>query len=241
MSPTARILSHDPDAGGRLVLCHPVPVQIPDLPAMRARYRDQGLSEQEAPEDPVLLFATWFTDATASGIAEPNAMVLATVGEDGWPQARTVLLKGFAAEGLRFFTHTGSAKGRAIARDDRVALLFPWHPIGRQVRVAGVAQLLPEQEVAAYFATRPRDSQLGAWASPQSQVVGGRAELERRLAEAEARFPEGTPVPVPPGWGGYRVEPVEWEFWVGRSGRLHDRLRYGRTPGGPWHRERLAP
>ena len=217
-----------------------------DLSAMRVGYGPAGLDEAQAPADPLDLFAVWFAEVAAGGVAEPNAMVVATVGGDGWPAARTVLLKGYDAEGLRFFTNTGSAKADQLAATPRAALVFPWHEVHRQVRVTGTVARLPDEVVAAYFATRPRESQLGAWASPQSSVVGSRAELDARLAEVAARFPEEEPVPVPPHWGGYLVVPVEWEFWVGRSGRLHDRLRYVRPEGspatsGPWSRERLAP
>ena len=193
---------------------------------MRERYEGQGLREADAPGDPLHLFAAWFADAASAGLPEPNAMVLATVSPDGWPQARTVLLKGYDARGLRFFTSTRSAKGEALASVPRAALVFPWHAIARQVRVTGGVAALPPSEVADYFAGRPRESQLGAWASPQSQVVASREDLDRRWAQAAVRFPEGTAVPVPEGWGGYRVAPVSWEFWVGRPGRLHDRLRY---------------
>lgn len=209
---------------------------------MRRRYADQGLSESDLTDDPLELFGRWFADATDAGVVEPNAMVLATVGGDGWPQARTVLLKGFDQRGLRFFTNTVSEKAAALAAVPRAALVFPWHAVERQVRVAGQVQRVPVEEVAEYFATRPRESQLGAWASPQSRAVESREELERMLADAQARFPEGTPVPRPPAWGGYRVVPVSWEFWAGRPGRLHDRLRYRRSEAGaPWRIERLAP
>jgi pyridoxamine 5'-phosphate oxidase len=222
---------------------------VPDAAAMRVGYGPGGdvggLLEESAPSDPLELFGRWFAEVVA-GVAEPNAMVVATVTPDGWPAARTVLLKGYDVEGLRFFTNTVSAKAGQLAATPRAALVFPWHQVHRQVRVTGTVRRLPDDVVAAYFATRPRDSQLGAWASPQSSVVGSRAELDNRLAEVAARFPEGEPVPVPSHWGGYLVVPVEWEFWVGRSGRLHDRLRYVRpegstTAGGPWTRERLAP
>lgn len=209
---------------------------------MRRRYADLGLSESDLTDDPLELFGRWFVDAAGSGVVEPNAMVLATVGGDGWPQARTVLLKGYDERGLRFFTSTVSDKAAALAATPRAALVFPWHAVERQVRVAGQVQRLPVEEVAEYFETRPRESQLGAWASPQSRAVDSRADLERMLAEAEARFPEGTPVPRPPAWGGYRVVPLSWEFWAGRPGRLHDRLRYRRSEAGAsWRIERLAP
>ncbi len=215
---------------------------------MRAGYQLPGsalLAEDQAPADPLDLFATWFADVAAAAVPEPNAMVLSTVSPDGWPQARTVLLKGYDGEGLRFFTNTTSAKAADLAANPRASLVFPWHAAQRQVRVTGEVRRLSDDVVAAYFATRPRDAQLGAWASPQSAVVGSRAELDARLAEVAERFPEGSPVPVPPHWGGYRVVPATWEFWAGRAGRLHDRLRYRRTderPGGAaWLLERLAP
>jgi pyridoxamine 5'-phosphate oxidase len=210
---------------------------------MRVGYLRPGLDEAQAPDDPLDLFVRWFADVAAAGVAEPNAMVLATVGADGWPSARTVLLKGYDAAGLRFFTNTGSAKATELAAHPRAALVFPWHPVQRQVRVTGTVARLPDAVVAAYFATRPRDSQLGAWASPQSSVVADRAELEARLAEVAQRFPADAPVPAPPHWGGYRVAPVAWEFWAGRAGRLHDRLRYVRpdTASTEWTRARLAP
>jgi pyridoxamine 5'-phosphate oxidase len=208
---------------------------------MRVGYGQPDLDESRAPEDPLALFTVWFAEVTAAGVAEPNAMVLATVGADGWPAARTVLLKGYDAKGLRFYTNTASAKATELAANPRAALVFPWHPVQRQVRVTGTVERLPDDIVAAYFATRPRDSQLGAWASPQSAVVASRAELDERLAEVAARFP--AEVPVPPHWGGYRVVPAGWEFWVGRAGRLHDRLRYVRSEADPtaWTRDRLAP
>lgn len=209
---------------------------------MRRRYDREGLSEADLADDPLRLFGEWFVDAVGAGVVEPNAMVLATVGADGWPQARTVLLKGYDHEGLRFFTNTGSDKAAALFATPRAALVFPWHAVERQVRVTGPVRPVSDGEVAAYFASRPRESQLGAWASPQSRVVASRAELEGLLGEAERRFPVGTEVPLPPGWGGYRVVPLSWEFWAGRPGRLHDRLRYRRADlGAPWRVERLAP
>jgi pyridoxamine 5'-phosphate oxidase len=205
-----------------------------------------GLSEADAPDDPLTLFDAWYADAVAAQLPEPTAMVLATVGSDGWPQARTVLLKGHDERGLRFFTNLGSPKAAALAATRRAALVFPWHPLHRQVRVVGAVEVLSRGEVTAYFSTRPRDSQLGAWASPQSQIIGSRAELDELVAEVESRFPDGAEVPPPPHWGGFRLVPREWEFWAGRQGRLHDRLRYRRSDGGSgagggWVRERLAP
>lgn len=214
---------------------------------MREHYEGLGLAESDAPAEPLHLFAAWFADAVAAGLPEPNAMVLATVTAECWPQARTVLLKGSDAQGLRFFTNTRSAKGLQLGAAPRAALVFPWHAIARQVRVVGDVVALDAHEVAEYFASRPREAQLGAWASPQSTVVGSRAELDRMLAEAQRRFGD-EPVPVPAGWGGYRVVPLSWEFWAGRPGRLHDRLRYRRAAGEPgrpgdsgWILERLAP
>ncbi|TWH01962.1 pyridoxamine 5'-phosphate oxidase [Nocardioides sp. J9] len=210
-----------------------------DLAALRAEYGDAGLDEVGAGPDPWALWQRWFDDAATAGLHEPNAMVVATVDPDGTPSARTVLLKGVGPDGFRFFTNTASRKGAALEHTAACALLFPWHPLERQVRVEGTATRLPAGDVQAYWATRPRGSQLGAWASPQSQVVLGRDELELRYREAEERF-AGQDVPVPPGWGGYRVAPQRFEFWQGRRGRLHDRLRYT-ADGTSWTLERLAP
>ncbi|HWJ09625.1 MAG TPA: pyridoxamine 5'-phosphate oxidase [Nocardioides sp.] len=210
-----------------------------DLAALRAEYGDEGLEPAGAGTDPWALWQRWFDAAAAAGLHEPNAMIVATVDPEGSPSARTVLLKGVGPDGFRFFTNTASRKGRALAHDARCALLFPWHPLERQVRVEGSAAPLPAGDVAAYWASRPRGSQLGAWASPQSQVVAGRDELELRHREVEERFADQD-VPVPPEWGGYLVRPARFEFWQGRPGRLHDRLRYTATDDG-WTVERLAP
>jgi pyridoxamine 5'-phosphate oxidase len=207
---------------------------------MRQVYALGGLYEADVAADPVEQFRRWFDDAVAAGLPEPNAMVLATSSPDGVPSARTVLLKGCDAGGFVFFTNRGSAKGRDLAANPRVALVFPWHPLERQVRVTGEARPVDDDEVARYFATRPRESQLGAWASEQSAMIDGRGVLEERFAAAEQRWPEGTAVPPPPSWGGYRVVPDAVEFWQGRVGRMHDRLRYRRTGDG-WVLERLAP
>ena len=214
----------------------------PDLAALRREYGARGLSESDAPAEPWTLWQDWFDAVVAAGIHEPNAMVVATVDADGAPSARMVLLKRVSPigpdDGFTFFTNTTSRKGAALAHEPRCSLLFPWHPLERQVRVEGEAIPLADDAVAAYFATRPRAARLGAWASPQSQVVSGRAVLDQAYADADARF--GDDVPVPPGWGGYRVRPTSFEFWQGRQGRLHDRLRYTRTASS-WARDRLAP
>lgn len=210
-----------------------------DLRALRHEYAARGLDEAELDPDPMVMFTRWFDDALAAGLEEPNAMVVATVDADGAPSARTVLLKGLEPGGFVFFTNLGSRKGRALATEPRVALLFPWHALQRQVRVEGTAALLSRAEVEDYFATRPRGSQLGAHASAQSEPVAGRAALEEAYAAAERRF-EGRDVPPPDSWGGYVVRPEVVELWQGRPSRLHDRLVYRRTPEG-WTVQRLAP
>ena len=211
-----------------------------DLAAAREEYSRGGLSEAELAADPVRMFERWYVEARDAGVREPNAMVVATTDPDGAPSARFVLLKGFDERGFVFYTNQTSRKGRALAAEPRTALLFPWHDLERQVRVEGVAEPLTRAEVAAYFAVRPRGSQLGAWASHQSTPVAGREELEQAYAEAERRFADVAEVPVPDEWGGYRVVPGSVEFWQGRIGRMHDRLVYRRTEDG-WATERLAP
>jgi len=210
-----------------------------DLAAAREEYSRGGLSESDLAADPIEMFERWYLEARDAGVREPNAMVVATTDPDGAPSSRFVLLKSVDADGFVFYTNQASRKGRALAADPRIALLFPWHDLERQVRVEGVAAPLEREEVAAYFALRPRGSQLGAWASHQSSVVAGREELERAYAEVERRFAD-TDVPVPDEWGGYRVVPSAVEFWQGRIGRMHDRLVYRRTEDG-WATERLAP
>jgi pyridoxamine 5'-phosphate oxidase len=210
-----------------------------DLAAAREEYARGGLSEAELAADPMEMFERWYVEARDAGVREPNAMVVATTDPDGTPSARFVLLKGFSADGFVFFTNLSSRKGRALAADPRIALLFPWHDLERQVRVEGAAAPLSRAEVEAYFASRPRPSQLGAWASHQSSVVAGRDELDAAYAAAQERFADRD-VPVPEEWGGYRVTPASVEFWQGRVGRMHDRLVYRRTAGG-WATERLAP
>jgi pyridoxamine 5'-phosphate oxidase len=216
------------------------PGPVVDLTALRRAYADTGLTEADLVGDPMDQLQRWLADVVAAGITEPNAMVVATVDPDGAPSARMVLLKGLDSRGPVFFTNLGSRKGLAIAHEARVSIVFPWHPIERQVRVEGVAEQVSAEETRAYFDSRPFGSRIGAWASPQSRVVPDRADLDRRWTEAASRFPEGSEVPVPPEWGGIRVRPTAVEFWQGRSDRMHDRLRYRRTSDG-WAVERLAP
>ncbi|WP_189414507.1 pyridoxamine 5'-phosphate oxidase [Streptomyces griseoviridis] len=213
-----------------------------DLASMRKQYRAEGLSESELAATPVEQFARWFQQAaTDGGLFEPNAMVVSTADAEGRPSSRTVLLKHFDGRGFVFYTNYGSRKARDLAANPQVALLFPWHPMARQVIVTGTAARTGRDETAAYFRTRPHGSQLGAWASTQSSVVGSRADLDTAYAELAARHPEGEQVPVPPHWGGFRVVPESVEFWQGRENRLHDRLRYTADGAGGWRVERLSP
>jgi pyridoxamine 5'-phosphate oxidase len=196
--------------------------------------------EADAADDPLVQFGRWLADATAAGLAEPTAMVLATVSAAGQPRARTVLLKNYDAGGFTFYTNRTSRKGRDLAEVPRACLLFPWHPMHRQVIIEGTVRALTTQESEPYFRSRPRGSQLSAWASRQSSVLRSRDELDSRYARLAERWPEGTEVPMPGFWGGYQVRPEVCEFWQGRLNRLHDRLRY-RSEAGRWVRERLAP
>lgn len=209
----------------------------PDPASQRVEYELGGLAEADLTPDPMGLFARWYDDAQS--LHEPNAMVLATSTADGRPSARAVLLKGFGADGFRFFTNFESRKGHELMADPACALTFPWFELQRQVRVEGVARRLPEEDSDAYFAGRPRGSQLGAWASHQSREVADRAELDAAYADAERRL-AGADVPRPPYWGGYLVVPETVEFWQGRRGRMHDRLRYQRDQD-RWRVARLAP
>lgn len=210
-----------------------------DLAGLRHDYAAGGLDESDLAEHPVTMFRGWFAAARAARLHEPNAMVVSTVSAQGRPSSRMVLLKGVDEEGFRFFTNTGSRKGRELAANPACSLLFPWHLLERQVRIDGVAVPLPREAVAAYFASRPRGSRVGAWASHQSRPVRDRAELEASYAEHDRRFPDEE-VPLPEEWGGYLVRPDVVEFWQGRTSRLHDRLVYRRTETG-WSTVRLAP
>lgn len=213
-----------------------------DLAAERVDYRDATLRESDAPAEPFALFARWLDEAFAAKdrgeLPEPTAMVLATT-DDGRPSARTVLLKAADAAGFVFYTNYDSRKGREITADPQVALHFGWYPLQRQVRVEGMVEQVTTAESDAYFASRPRGSQLGAWASAQSSVVASVDELDQTYAEAEQRF-DGGPVPRPERWGGLRVVAETIEFWQGQPSRMHDRLLYTRSEDG-WGITRLAP
>jgi pyridoxamine 5'-phosphate oxidase len=208
---------------------------------MRQEYEDRGLSRADLAPTWHEQFARWFADAVAAGVPEPNAMVVATADASGRPSARTVLLKGFDATGFVFYTNYESRKGNDLRVNAYAGLLFPWIALHRQVSVRGAVTPVDRIETEKYFASRPRGSQLGAWASPQSTVVPDRTDLDARFARVEERFPDGTTVPAPPHWGGFRVRPHTVEFWQGRPGRMHDRLRYRDTDDGEWIIERLAP
>ena len=208
---------------------------------LRVAYRNGELAESAAGDNPVELFMAWIDTARGSGaILEPNAMTLATVDEAGRPAARMVLLKEVEDDGsFVFYTNRDWRKGRELAANPYASLVFWWEPLERQVRIEGTVSLTSAEDTAAYFATRPRQSRIGAWASNQSETVADRAALEQRFAEADAAHP-GEDVPVPPWWGGYRIAPDVMEFWQGRMGRMHDRLRYERA-GARWERTRLQP
>jgi pyridoxamine 5'-phosphate oxidase len=210
-----------------------------DLAALRTEYGDRGIDLDNLEADPLVQFRRWLRDAERAELAEPNAMAVSTAGPDGAPSSRFVLLRGVDERGFAFYTNHASEKAAEIAGNAQVALLFGWLALQRQVRVTGTAERFDDPEADAYFASRPRGSQIGAWASPQSAVLPDRAELERLVGEIERRF-DGVAVPRPPYWGGYRVRPATVEFWQGRRSRLHDRMRYVAADGG-WRIERLAP
>jgi pyridoxamine 5'-phosphate oxidase len=208
---------------------------------LRREYRRESLSETDVDPDPLRQFQSWLEGAIAAELPEPTAMTLATVGPDGTPAARIVLLKGVDARGFLFFTNYESRKGDELAANAAAALLFHWIELERQVRIEGLASRADPAESDAYFASRPHPARLGAWASPQSRVIPGRAWLESELAAVTERLAShGEQVPRPPHWGGYRVAPATMEFWQGRASRLHDRIRY-RRDGGAWRIDRLAP
>jgi pyridoxamine 5'-phosphate oxidase len=210
-----------------------------DLADFRKEYSDRGLSRDELDSNPVAQFSDWFSQATDLKLHEPNAMTLATVDESGMPYQRTVLLKYFDDDGFVFFSNYESRKAKQIGHDARVSLLFPWITLERQVIVQGVAEKISTTESLRYFRSRPRESQIGAWVSNQSEVIPSRKFLMHKLAEISEEFSDGE-IPLPSFWGGYRVRPATIEFWQGGPARLHDRFLYRRDDLG-WNMERLSP
>ncbi len=215
----------------------PTPTSIADL---RREYARARLDEADADPDPIAKFGHWFHQAEEAQVLEPNAMTLATATADGAPSARIVLLKGFDQRGFVFFTDYRSRKAAELSANPRAAVVCYWGELERQVRITGGVRLTSREESERYFRTRPAGSRRGAWASHQSQVIGGRAALEESLRGIEQKF-RGDEIPLPPHWGGYRVLPETIEFWQGRPDRLHDRILYSRLHGGGWRIERLSP
>ena len=206
----------------------------------RSEYKRGALDRAELKPSPFEQFAVWFKQAIEANVIEPNAMSLATTGSDGRPLVRTVLLKSYDDNGFVFYTNMESRKGRQMAENPEASALFPWLALERQVIICGPVEKVSSAETAAYFASRPRDSQLGAWVSPQSSIITTRAQLEEKLDEMKRKFGEGQ-IPAPSFWGGYRIAPREFEFWQGRASRLHDRFLYSRSADNSWKIDRLAP
>jgi pyridoxamine 5'-phosphate oxidase len=215
----------------------PGPAKLAEL---RREYSTVGIGPGDLAGDWPTQLGRWLADAIGAGIAEPNAMVLATADQGGRPSSRTVLLKAYDLSGLVFYTNYRSRKGEELAGNPYASVTFPWYGLHRQVSARGRVSPVSTEESDAYFASRPRGAQVGAWSSPQSSVIASREVLDEAFAEYAARWPEGTPVPRPPHWGGYRLAPETVEFWQGRENRVHDRLRY-RLDGDRWLLERLAP
>jgi pyridoxamine 5'-phosphate oxidase len=210
------------------------------LADQRKEYSLAGLSEKDLARDPFRQFDKWFQEAEAAKLNEPNAGILATAGKDGRPSTRIVLLKGIDGRGFVFFTNYDSRKGRELETNPRASYLFPWIALERQVIIEGAVARVAREESEAYFHSRPRASQLAAWASPQSSIISGREALEAAMKSVEKKY-AGAEAPLPPHWGGFRIVPETVEFWQGRRSRLHDRLRYRREASGSWLVERLAP
>ena len=211
-----------------------------DIAALRRNYSRESLSEQDVMADPIDQFEHWFRQAMDSELPEPNAMILASASAGGQPSIRTMLLKGFDHQGFVFYTNYSSRKGNELDANPQAALLFPWLELERQVRIEGLVERVSQEESLAYFQSRPRGSQIGAWASPQSQIITGRDILEAKVAELTETFKHDEVLPLPPYWGGYRLRPDRIEFWQGRESRLHDRVLFTRAELG-WTIERLAP
>lgn len=213
----------------------------PNLHDLRVSYELAELNDADAPASPLELFTGWLQDAIRHQLPEPNAMTLSTIGLDGHPNARTVLLKQLDSRGFTFFTNYESRKGSEIAAHPQAALTFLWTARQRQVVIRGTISKLPRADADTYFAVRPYGHQIGAWASTQSAVIPDREWLEKRAADLHQQYPEGSTIPCPPHWGGYALDPTEIEFWQGRRSRLHDRLLYKKQPDGSWSRQRLSP
>jgi pyridoxamine 5'-phosphate oxidase len=213
---------------------------VMDIKGLRKEYNNPILRREMLEPDPFVQFEHWFQEATRADVPEPNAMSLATVGADGQPTLRTVLLKFFDRQGFVFFTNYGSRKARQIKENQQVALLFPWIKQARQVAITGTAEQISTAESARYFASRPRESQLGAWISKQSSILNSRQMLMMELEKIKSKFLKGE-IPLPDFWGGYRVRPRTIEFWQGQTSRLHDRFLYSLENNDTWSLERLAP
>jgi len=211
-----------------------------EIAQLRRDYTLHSLTEADVASSPVEQFAKWWDDATQSQIVEINAMILATVADDGFADARTVLLKGFDETGFIFFTNYDSVKGKQLALNPKCCLLFHWKELERQIRITGIAEKISVEESNEYFDSRPDGSKIGAWASPQSKVVENKSWLEGSFNIYSEKFKQGK-IPKPPHWGGYRVKPAKIEFWQGRPSRMHDRILYTETGPGKWKIERLAP
>jgi len=215
-------------------------IPLDEISSLRKEYKRGDLIEHTLPDDPMQLFAQWFSEAGPMNIPEPNAMILSTVSSDGRPSSRTVLLKGLVEGSFVFFTNYESRKSQEIQQFPYVSLLFLWLEAERQIRIEGIATKIPKIESESYFASRPRESQLGAWASEQSKPISSREELEQCFKEMEQRFQDIENIPMPDHWGGYAVSPTSIEFWQGRVGRLHDRIIYEKH-GDAWTKQRLNP
>jgi pyridoxamine 5'-phosphate oxidase len=210
------------------------------IDSIRKEYALRSLSERDIIHDPILFFGRWFEEAIKAEVTEPNAMTLATASASGAPSARMVLLKGFDHDGFVFYTNLESRKGAELQSNPRAALLFWWAELERQIRIEGDVQPVAEQEALSYFQSRPRDSQLGAWASPQSKRIPDRSFVASQMEQISTRFQSMDVLPLPPNWGGYRIAPKVFEFWQGRESRLHDRIRFD-AENNQWRISRLAP
>ena len=207
---------------------------------LRQQLMTQGVTQNELQVNPLKQFENWYSQTIASNIYEPGAMSLATVDSDGQPWQRIVLLKLFDEKGFVFFTNYESRKAQHMAANKKVSLLFPWHALGRQVKITGQAEKVSSAESLKYFSTRPRGSQIGAWASPQSQMINSRSILDTMVESMKKKYADNE-VPLPPFWGGYRVKPDSYEFWQARDSRLHDRFIYQKNASASWYIERFAP